>query len=70
MDNACGHTGLTWRTALGCNGGACVQVAATEHGILLGSTRQPCGPALSFAPGEWRRFVAGIKKGDLDDLPR
>ena len=68
MDNAWGHTGLTWRTALSCNGGACVQVAATENGLLLGNTRQPSGPMLSYTPDEWREFVAGIKKGDFDDL--
>jgi predicted secreted Zn-dependent protease len=67
MDNAWGHTDLTWRTALNCNGGACVQVAATEHGILLGSTRQPSGPVLSYTPDKWRQFVAGIKKGDFGD---
>src|ERR1700733_4373158 len=68
MVNSWGHTGLTWRTALSCNGGACVQVAATENGVLLGNTRQPSGPVLSYTPDEWREFVAGIKKGDFDDL--
>lgn len=68
MDFTRGHKGLTWRTALNCNGGACVQVAATEHGILLGNSRQPAGPALSYTPDEWHEFVAGIKNGDFDDL--
>ena len=68
MDDAWGNTGPTWRTALSCNGGACVQVAATKNGVLLGNTRQPSGPVLSYTPDEWRKFVAGIKKGDFDDL--
>jgi predicted secreted Zn-dependent protease len=68
MDYTRGHNGLTWRTALSCNGGACVQVAATEHAILIGNTRQPGGPVLSYTPDEWHEFVAGVKKGDFDDL--
>jgi predicted secreted Zn-dependent protease len=70
MDLTQGHKGLTWRTARNCNGGACVQVAATNHGILLGSSRQPTGPVLSYTPDEWHEFVAGIKKGDFDELLR
>jgi predicted secreted Zn-dependent protease len=68
MDSIRSHESLTWRTALSCNGGACVQVAATEHGILLGNSRQPGGPVVSYTPAEWHEFVAGIKKGDFDDL--
>ena len=68
MDLTRGHKGLTWRTALNCNGGACVQVAATEQGVLLGNTRQPTGPVISYTPDEWHAFVTGIKKGDFDDL--
>jgi hypothetical protein len=68
MDRTRGHKGLTWRTAISCNGGACVQVAATQQGILLGNSRQPAGPVLSYTPDEWHEFVVGIKKGDFDDL--
>jgi hypothetical protein len=70
MDRTRGHKGLTWRTALRCDGGACVQVAATERGILLGSSRQPGGPVLSYTPDEWHKFVMGIKKGDFGDTPK
>ena len=68
MDRTRDHKGLTWHTALSCDGGACVQVAATEHGILLGNSRQPRWPVLSYTSNEWHEFVAGIKKGDFDDL--
>lgn len=68
MDSTRGHKSLTWRTALNCNGGTCVQVASTEDRILLGNSRQPGGPVLSYTPEEWYEFVAGIKKGDFDDL--
>jgi predicted secreted Zn-dependent protease len=70
MDSTWGHKGLIWRTALRCNGGSCVQVAATEQGILLGSTRQPAGPVLSYTPDKWHEFIAGIKRGDFDDLAK
>jgi hypothetical protein len=68
MDRTRGHKRLTWRTALSCDGGACVQVAADQQTILIGSSRQPGGPVLNFDPNEWHEFVAGIKKGDFDDL--
>jgi hypothetical protein len=45
-----------------------VQVAADDHSILIGSSRQPGGPVLEYTPDEWHEFVAGIKKGDFDDL--
>ena len=68
MDRTRGHKGLTWRTALSCDGGACVQVAASEDGILLGNSRHPGGPVLDYTADEWHEFVAGVKKGDFDDL--
>jgi len=69
MDRTRDHMRLTWRTSLSCESGACVQVAATERTILIGSTRQPGGPVLEYTPDEWHAFVAGIKNGDFDDLP-
>jgi len=68
MDRTRGYKRLTWRTALSCNGGACVQVAANEKSILIGNSRRPGGPVLEYTPDEWHEFVAGIKKGDFDDL--
>jgi predicted secreted Zn-dependent protease len=63
-----GNTSLTWRTALNCNGGTCVKVAATGHTILVGDSKTPNGPVLTYSPAEWREFVAGVKNGDFDDL--
>jgi predicted secreted Zn-dependent protease len=68
MDRTRGNSSLTWRTALSCDGGACVQVAAEGNFILIGSSRQPAGPLLEYTPEEWHEFVAGVKKGDFDDL--
>ena len=68
MDRTRDHKRLTGRTALSCNGGACVQVAANENSIFIGNSRRPSGPVLEYTPDEWHEFVGGIKKGDFDDL--
>jgi hypothetical protein len=70
MDQTRGHKSLTWRTALNCEGGACVQVAVDDRAVLIGSSRQPGGPVLEYTPGEWHAFVSGIKNGDFDNLLR
>ena len=68
MDRTRDHKSLTWRTALSCDGGACVQVAADGGVILIRSSRKPSGPLLEYTPEEWHEFVSGIKKGDFDNL--
>ncbi len=62
------HTELTWRTALSCNGGTCVRIAASERTILIGDSKNPDGPIISCTSGEWQDFVLGVKRGDFDDL--
>jgi len=68
MEYTWDYPGLTWRTALSCNNGGCVEVAASEHSVLVGNSREPGGPVLKYTHDEWQEFVAGIKKGDFDDL--
>ena len=68
MDRTRGYKRLIWRTALNCEGGACVRVAATENSVFIGSTKHPSGPAIEYTPDEWHAFVTGIKNGDFDDL--
>jgi hypothetical protein len=68
MDRMLGHKSLIWRTALSCDGGACVEVAADQNSILIRNSRQPSGPLIEYTPEEWHEFVSGIKKGDFDDL--
>lgn len=63
-----GHISLDWRTALACNAGGCVAVAADGQQVHIGDTKNPEGPILSYTPGEWRDFLAGAKNGDFDDL--
>ena len=68
VDGARSHKGLTWRTALSCESGACAQVAVDDRPILIANSRQPGGPVLEYTPDEWHEFVSEIKKGNFDDL--
>jgi predicted secreted Zn-dependent protease len=68
MDRTRDHKSLTWRTALNCDGGACVEVAADRDTVLIRNSRQPSGLLLEYTPEEWHEFVSGIKNGDFDDL--
>lgn len=63
-----GDTSLTWRTALRCNGGACVRVAVSGQAILVGDSKNPDGPILMYSAAGWRRFVLAAKNGNFDDL--
>ena len=59
---------LTWHTALNCNGGACIQVAANDQAVLIANSRKRRGPVLTYTHHEWQEFVAGVKQGDFDAL--
>lgn len=52
------------------HGGQCVEVAANlsaARGVVpVRDSKNPTGPALTFATGTFTTFVAGIKAGDLD----
>lgn len=67
-DRGLGRAGYAWRTALSCNGGQCVQVAASGHMIIIGDSKSPDGPVLSYSTAEFREFIMGAKNGDFDDL--
>ena len=68
MDRTRDQKSLTWHTALSCDGGTCVEVAADQDTILIRNSRQPDGPLVEYTPEEWHEFVSGIKKGDFDNL--
>lgn len=58
-----------WRksTYSGGNGGGCVDVAGNLPGIVaVRDSKDPSGPALSFAPAAWSEFVQGMKQGEFD----
>lgn len=59
---------LSWHIAASCESGACVQVAAAGENIVLGDSKRPDGPLLSYTRAEWNAFVIGIKRGEFDTV--
>ena len=60
-------TGARWRKSSrsGPNEGACVEVADNLPGrVLVRDSKDPVGPALTFAPTEWRTFLAALPGAD------
>ncbi|MFE5288335.1 DUF397 domain-containing protein [Nocardia sp. NPDC056611] len=44
----------------------CVEVAFLDGGMVgIRDSKNPTGPALVFAPGEWDAFTAGVAGGGL-----
>ncbi|MET8122288.1 DUF397 domain-containing protein [Micromonospora sp. NPDC005189] len=48
------------------NGGACVEVADNLPNVVVGvrDSKDPSGPALTFAPAAWRAFVTQLAGRD------
>ena len=47
-------------------GGTCVEVAEFPDTVIaVRDSKDPEGPKLVFAAGEWRSFVAGVKAGEF-----
>jgi Domain of unknown function (DUF397) len=65
----CQHAGLSraaWQKSSrsGSNGGQCVEVARNLPGIVaVRDSRDPAGPKLIVAPGEWAAFVRRVTAG-------
>lgn len=59
-----------WRIAKKSAGENCVQVKLDGDVIVVGSTRSPDGPFLSYTNDEWAAFLDGAKKGEFDDFVR
>ena len=36
--------------------------------VLIGDSKHPDGPVLTYSRAEWKTFVEGIRGGDFDDL--
>jgi hypothetical protein len=61
--------GAIWRKSSfsGGNGGGCVEVARNLPGVVaVRDSKDPAGPALTFQPGQWSAFMAGVKAGEFD----
>ena len=59
---------LSWRIARQCNGGNCVRIAPSGDMVIIGDSKNPDGPFLTYSRAEWRTFAEGIRQGDFDDL--
>ncbi|BCK59197.1 DUF397 domain-containing protein [Nocardia wallacei] len=45
----------------------CVEVAFLDEGAVgVRDSKNPSGPALVFAPGEWDAFTTGMWHGEFD----
>ncbi|WP_406039061.1 DUF397 domain-containing protein [Micromonospora sp. NBC_00898] len=58
-------TGARWRKSSRSsgNGGDCVEVADNLPGLVaVRDSKNPTGPALTFAPAAWRAFVAELRE--------
>jgi hypothetical protein len=53
-----------WRISSMCNGGSCVRVARWGEVVLLGDTKSPDGPVLTYTHSEWNQFIARMKRGE------
>ncbi|MGW5379240.1 DUF397 domain-containing protein [Nocardia sp. NPDC003999] len=50
-------------------GNECVEVAWLEAGhVGVRDSKNPSGPALIFAPGQWDAFAAGVRHGEFNRL--
>jgi len=55
-----------WRKSSysGGNGGQCVEVARNLPGVVaVRDSKNPGGPSLIVAAGEWRAFLDGLRRG-------
>lgn len=59
---------LDWRVSSTCEGGQCIKVARDGEFVVIGKTSTPEGPVNRFTLDEWRRFLAGAKLGDFDEI--
>ncbi|WP_458686080.1 DUF397 domain-containing protein [Nocardia tengchongensis] len=60
--------GAEWfKSSHSSQGGECVEVAFLEGGqVGVRDSKDPTGPALTFTPGEWDAFTAGINDGEFN----
>jgi hypothetical protein len=47
-------------------GGQCVELAGLSGVVAVRDSKNPGGPKLAFAAGEWASFVAAVKTGGYD----
>jgi hypothetical protein len=68
VTNDSGSDQSLWRTATMSADTNCVQVKRNNDLIVVGNSRFPDGPFLSYTKSEWTAFLDGAKKGEFDDF--
>lgn len=59
---------LVWRKSTESLNGDCVEIAPLPGGVAVRDSKNPDGAMLTFTRSEWRAFLAGVSKGEFDDL--
>jgi hypothetical protein len=61
-------SGAVWHKSSrsGPNCDNCVEVASVTGAVAVRDSKNPTGPALIFAPGDWCAFVGSTKGGGFD----
>jgi hypothetical protein len=70
VENTSGSEKSLWRIATMSQDTNCVQVRGDNDMIVVGNSRLPDGPFLSYTKDEWAAFLDGAKKGEFDDFAR
>ncbi|MFI6601883.1 DUF397 domain-containing protein [Nonomuraea sp. NPDC050536] len=57
-----------WRkSSFSAGAGECVEFARGATGeVLIRDSKNPGGPLLTFTPGEWRAFLAGVRNSEFE----
>jgi hypothetical protein len=58
--------GLAWRKSSASGNSGCVEVATTDHEILVRDSKDRSGAVLRFTSLEWVAFLAGVRMGEFD----
>jgi hypothetical protein len=59
-------TGAIWRkSAKSQTNGGCVEVADLDDVVAVRDSKNPTGPALTFAGAEWDAFLTAIADGEF-----
>jgi hypothetical protein len=57
---------LTWRkSSHSSSNGQCVEIAHAGPDIAIRDSKNPDGPVLLIAPGQWHALLTAITAGDL-----
>jgi len=70
MTSTPGSKESPWRIAKMSGDSNCVQVRWDNDMIIVGNSRHPDGPFLSYTKDEWKAFLDGAKHGEFDEFAR